>query len=167
MAKRKRKSKATRKTARKTTVRRKKGIFWGDGFLAFFYFLQAFFILGGIGILACIGFNLEFAVPLKGDLIKNVPDPDVINFLNSLDQTKGIGLAVAVIGLIPLVFLFLRGIARSNRIALLLVVILEGVNIWFLISSTKNEARFGAILPIIILVYALLRIGGGLGPKIR
>ena len=162
------KRKTKRKSPTKPQVRRKaKGSFWGDCLLAFLTFLHAFFLVGGLSVLASIGFDLEYSRQLKQDIIKNLPDSEAVNFVNGLNQSIAIGLVLAITGLIPLTFFFIRGIVRANRIALLLVILFEGVNIWLLLSSTKNEARFGTILPILILVYGLLRVFGAIGPKIR
>jgi len=163
------KKKAKRKSANKPQTRKKrpKGMFWGDGLLAFFYCLQAFFLLGGIGVLASIALALDFAKQLKLELLKKTPDPDIVKFINGLDQTKGIGIAVAMVVLIPIVFVLIRGISRANKFSLAFVVIENGANIAYLLMSTKNEARMGAILPIFFLIYGLLRLLGAVGPKIR
>ena len=117
--------------------------------------------------MASIGLGLEFAEPLKASLLKQTADPDILNFIHGLDQTKGVGISVAIVGLIPLSFFFILAIARANKFALAFVIIENGVNVALLLMSTKNESRIGAILPILFLIYALLRICGAAGPKIR
>jgi hypothetical protein len=163
VAKRKRK----RKTAPNATSRKKRGIFWGDGLLAFFYFLQGTILLIVLGVYASFGLSLEFVKPIKTDVLKQTTEASVRDLINNVNQIQGIGLAIALVGLVPLLFLLIRGIARGSKFAMIFVFLENAASITAMLMSTLNEARLGAILPILIMIYSLLRLFGSIGPKIK
>jgi hypothetical protein len=163
VAKRKRSKNATSKSA----PRKIKRTFWGDKLLSLFYFIQGAVLITGLAVYASLGFGFEFAKPLKDDLLKQATDPQVAKLVNSVDRVQGIGLTIIIVGLVPLVFFLVRGLWRGNRFAFLFVFLENAISVTIMLMSTANEARYGAILPILILIFSLLRLFGAIGPKMR
>lgn len=166
MAKKKVAKKAKRKKSTTPRTRRASGPFWGDFLLILLYLLEGVFLLAGVGILSAIRLNLDFANPIKDEIMKQVKEQSIIQQM-AADQILGIALALVFFGLIPIIFFFLRGLWRGRKGAMLLVFLLNVFNVVMLVMAPQNEARFGAVLPILVLIFSLLRLTGTVGPKLK
>lgn len=160
------KKKATKKR-RASSPRRSSGPFWADALIAIIYLLKSLLLLGSLGLLVGMAFSVDFALQVRESILKQLTDPEIAQNLRSLDQIKGIGLSIVFVGLLPILFLFVRGIWNARKFPFFLVLLLEASNVALMLMSTKNEARLGAVLPIIVAIYSLLRLIGAVGPKMK
>ncbi len=161
------KRKTKRKKPTKSVSRRTSGPFWADALLAILYLLKLLFVLASLLILASFGFGMEQTQSVKSDILKRITEPDVIQQINAIDPLRGGAILAVAVGILPLGFLFLRGIWRAKKWAFLLTLLEQGISIALFLLSTENETRIGAALPIIVLVFALLRLAGAIGPKMK
>lgn len=159
------KKKAKRKKRSASPKPRRKSIFVGDQILAIYQTFGCCCWTVVLGLTSSIGLGLAFSDRVKESINKQVTNKDLVKAVNNLSQPIGIALAVSGVLLLLFGFFFVRATWQGRRWAfwLHLILSLPGAIAFATLQGADN--RFVSILPLIISVYAVLRLAGSVGPK--
>ncbi len=161
VAKRKRK----RKSPTRTTPARKSTPFIGDHILAMYQMLVCCALNAGVAFLASLAVGFELTNGYKKELAKKFSNKDIIQQINSLNETHGYILFGLVAVAIIFSIFFVIGTWRGRKWALITHLILHLPSAAITIVVGTADGRYGSIPSLIIAFYCLLRLLGSIGPK--
>lgn len=118
-----------------------------------------------MAFLASLITGLKFTATYKKDLVKAVPNKELLAQFNALNQTHGyILFGFVALSTIFSIF-FVLGTWRGRKWAYILHLILHVPSAALTILLGQAQVQFGSILSIVIAIYCLLRVFGSVGPK--
>jgi hypothetical protein len=168
VAKRKRK-KATKSTPARRSPNRsssRRGFIW-DHLLAIYHFLTTTVLLALLCVVGFVILKVPTVEEIGRELRKLVSDKKLLGQLNDLAPPVGISIiAVSTVLFILLIF-HTRAVWQGRKWGMWLHLLIHFPGAAAAISLGTSNDRYGSIWPLIIAVFAILRLTGSVGPKLQ